>query len=115
MDMKKKLWLLIVTTLVTNAALHAQSPPAELLASRIADRMRDSLSLSAGQRTSIYTINMQLHERKMNVRQQHASAPGEWGALIQRIENTRDSLYRPLLGEEKYLLYRQKKHNLVTN
>lgn len=112
--MKKNLWPLLIMTIITNVTVQAQSIPAEQVAIRIADRLRDSLSLSAEQRSGIYAINMQLHERKMNVRQQYASTPEQWTELIQRIENTRDSLYRPVLAsEELYQRYKSKKSVLI--
>lgn len=114
--MKMQVFILLTVALLGHAALQAQSSPAETLAGRIADRMRDSLSLSAGQRSAIYTANMQLHERKMNIRRDHASAPAEWTALMQRVENTRDSIYQTILqNEEKFQLYKMKKKELVNN
>ncbi|MGN6293478.1 MAG: hypothetical protein ACTHMV_12110 [Chitinophagaceae bacterium] len=110
--MKKKLWLLIVITLATNVVLCAQSSPSEQLAGRIADRMKDSLLLSSAQRSGIYTINMQLHEQKMNVRKQYSQS--EWTAFTQRIENTRDSLYHTVLADEElYQRYKAKKAALI--
>lgn len=96
------------------ADLKAQSNPAQDISSRIANKMRDTLSLFSAQRDSIYSINIELHNRKQLVRQQYSNMDS-LRIKIQAIENTRDSLYRTVLSEEKYLMYRQKKRNLVSN
>lgn len=111
--MKKQMIVLLV--FITSALLcEAQSTPSELLAQKIALKMKDSLLLSGIQKDQVYTINMQLHEQKTLARQQ-SPALDSLGLKIQRIENRRDSLYRGVLTEEQYILYRQKKRNLVNN
>jgi len=89
----------------------AQNVP-ENISSRIAQKMKDSLSLSEVQKTSIYTINMDIHNRKAVVWQQ--AETDSVGVGLQRIENTRDSLYRPILTDEQYILYKNKKKNLIS-
>jgi len=91
----------------------AQSPAADL-SNRIARRMKDTLQLSDSQKNAIYAINMQLHAQKMSARQQY-SAGDSLQYHIQRIENTRDALYGTVLSPEKYLLYLEKKKNLVSS
>ena len=83
------------------------------LSTQIAQKMQDSLYLSSEQRDSIYAINNRLQSQKMQARMQYAGADSIQYHL-QRIENTRDSLYKPVLGAEKYLLYKQKKRNLIS-
>jgi len=95
-------------------SVHAQQTPAELIARKIADKMTDSLLLSSSQHDTLYAINMQLHKWKMVARQQHGS-PDSLQYYLQHVENMRDSLYLPVLGEDKFLLYRTKKTNLVNN
>ena len=90
----------------------AQVNPGEQLSGRIAQRMKDSLLLTTPQQESIYTINMQLHSQKMALRQQHLSAD-TLRLQFQKIENGRDSLYRQILSPDQFLLYKQKKRNLV--
>lgn len=97
-----------------SVAAKSQSSPAELLADRIATRMKDTLDLSIEQKNLLYTINMNLHERKLLVRQQFASSDSLTNKL-QKVEASRDSLYRRVLPEEKYLLYRDKKRVLISN
>lgn len=110
--MKKSLILFVLICCISIAK--AQTDPGAEIAARIADRMKDSLQLSNIQRDSVYTINLQLHTQKMTARQQHTE-PEALRQAIQQVENIRDSLYRPVLGEEKYLLYKQKKINLISN
>jgi hypothetical protein len=98
---------------VISYSVNAQTA-AEQLADKIAVKMKDSLSLSSEQKGQLYTINIQLSNQKASVRQQYAGTDS-LQLKMQRVENTRDSLYRSVLGEEKYLLYRQKKRNLVNN
>ena len=110
--MKKGFILFILLCCIS--AVKAQTGPGVEVASRIADRMKDSLLLSNLQRDSVYAINLKLHTQKMAARQQYAE-PEALRQAIQAVENARDSLYRPVLGEEKFLLYQQKKRNLISN
>lgn len=110
--MKKYIIMLVLAWSIQPA--NAQTDASMQIAIKIADRMRDSLALNASQRESLYTINMQLAAQKDAARQ--ASTDRQIvGRQLQRIENTRDSLFRPVLGEEKYLLYKQKKKSLINN
>lgn len=110
--MKKYMIMLILAWCIKPA--NAQTDASVQIATKIADRMKDSLELSASQRESVYAINMQLAAQKDAARQ--ASTDRKLvGRQLQRIENTRDSLFRPVLGEEKYLLYKQKKKGLINN
>ncbi len=68
----------------------AQATPAEQVAERIALKMKDSLALSTQQNKSIYSLNMQLHNQKMAIRQEHTNSPS-LRLLLQQVENTRDS------------------------
>ena len=104
------LFLLLTACLLVNA----QQVPATLIAKKIADRITDSLALSEQQRAALYAINMQLHDRKMLLRQQYSS-PDSLRYYLQAAENSRDSLYLPVLGKEKFALYLRKKRNLVNN
>lgn len=88
--------------------------PAEAIASKIADKMTDSLSLTQAERDQIYTVNMNLHEQKMKMRAVSQDTI-QLGPQLQKIENTRDSLYGRVLSAGKFQLYRQKKRSLVNN
>lgn len=110
--MKYILTILLVS--IISFAAKAQNNQATLLADKIAQKMKDSLSLTAQQKSLLYQINMDLHQLKVAMRQQYSS-PDSLQVKLQKIENRRDSLYRPVLTEEQFLLYRQKKYNLVNN
>jgi len=87
---------------------------AVVLAQKMAKKMKDSLELSAQQRQQLYQVNMNLNDQKQAIRQQNPS-PDSLQVKIQKVERTRDSLYLPILGTEKYQLYLQKKKNLISN
>ncbi len=109
--MRKLFMFLFVIGIATNS--HAQTM-AEEIAGRIAKKMKDSLSLTETQRQQVYDINIRLTSQKQAARA--ASTDREIvGKELQRIENTRDGLYQPILGEEKFGTYKMKKNNLVNN
>ena len=109
-----KYLLIALLLLATVFRAEAQSTPAEQIASKIARKMKDSLTLNSDQEQQAYDANMQLHSLKMQARQHYANTDS-LGVHIQRIENTRDSLYHSFLTANQYLLYRHKKKNLVNN
>lgn len=104
---------LTIMLLMTAEILQAQ-PPAEQLANRIAQKMKDTLSLTDSQKSRLYDINMQLHSQKMAARKPSAQSD-LLRAAFQKIENTRDSLYYIVLADDKFILYKQKKSRLVNN
>ncbi|HEX2844925.1 MAG TPA: hypothetical protein VHN59_00140 [Chitinophagaceae bacterium] len=110
----KNIFLSVILLTITGTAF-AQQSPAEEVAAKIANRMKDSLELTTTVRDQLYDVNLQLHSRKMAVRQQYTE-PEALRQAIQQIENTRDSLYSTVLqNENKYFLYKQKKRNLIGN
>jgi type IV pilus biogenesis protein CpaD/CtpE len=106
--------LLFLLMIPFSICIVAQQSPAEQVASRIAQKMKDSLVLTETQREQVYNVNIQLSNQKQAARAS-ATDPDELGRQLQQIENTRDGLYQPILGEEKFMLYKQKKMNLVSN
>lgn len=92
--------------------VQAQNHPGEVVAARVADKLRDSLSLSKVQRDSVYGVHMFLHRQKQLVFESFADGAVE--GKLQQIENTRDSLYRPILSSQQYLQYKQKKRTLIS-
>jgi len=76
--------------------------------------MKDSLSLSDAQKKQIYDINMQLNNDKMAARRQYSN-PETLRYHLQVVEHGRDSLYHTVLTESQFLMYREKKRNLVNN
>lgn len=95
------------------ASLNAQPPAAIQLANHIAQKMKDTLELTTGQRAQVFSVNITLHNLKMAVRQNNTN-PDSLRIKTQRIERRRDSLYQNILPQAKYVLYQQKKRNLVT-
>lgn len=91
----------------------AQNPAVEL-ANRIAQKMKDTLTLDDSQKSAVYVVNMQLHNQKAGIWSRYAGNTDSIRYYIQRIENTRDSSYETVLPPEKYQLYEEKKKNLVT-
>lgn len=82
------------------------------LAANIADRMKDSLGLSTAQRDQVNTLNLQISNQKQNVRSRFANRDSITVGL-QKVENGRDSLYKTVLTEQQYIIYRQKKRTLI--
>ena len=112
--MLRKIYSLVVVFLLIYCSGKAQQTPVEIISKKIADKMRDSLQLTVTQHDTLYAINVRLHNEQIAARQQYQSLDSV-RRKIQRIENTRDSLYFPVLGSDKYSLYRSKKINLVNN
>lgn len=110
----KRLILTVIVLLTVICAKAQNQTTASELAEKIAQRMKDSLSLSAEQKSTIYTINMQLHTQKQNYRQQYSNIDS-LQYHIQRVESTRDSLYKNVIGQELYLQYKSRKRNLISN
>ena len=109
----KKIPSLIVLLFISSVAF-TQQTPGEAFAEKVATRMKDSLQLSVQQKEQIYQVSLQLHNAMMSKWQQY-TAIDSVRKHVQRIENTRDSLYRPVLTQEQYLLYLSKKKNLINN
>ena len=97
-----------------NSFSQADNSVAVHLAHKMAKKMKDSLSLSAQQRQDLFQVNMNLHNSMQAIRLENPPADS-LQKRIQRVEKTRDSLYQPVLGPEKYQLYLQKKRNLLNN
>ncbi len=93
---------------------YGQSSPSIDLANKIADKMNDSLTLSQSQRAQVFAVSIQLHNEKTTVRYQFTDRIVV-GKELQRIENARDSLFKSILSDQQYILYKQKKRSLVNN
>ncbi len=108
----KKILLLFICFLFYAITANAQEKKPEKHAEKIADAMKDSLNLNKKQRDEIYTINMDLYNKK-TIARKASTDRAIVGKELQRIENTRDSLYKKILAEKEYDLYKQEKRNLV--
>ena len=93
---------------------YGQHIPSEIVANKIAQKMKDSLSLTEEQRIALVTINMQINQSKAAVWQQY-STDSLIQVNLQLIENTRDSLYLPVLTTQQHQLYLFKKRTLLKN
>lgn len=107
--MKQFFFIFLLSILATNS--QAQNS-AEVLANKIATRLKDSLNLSDSMRLKLYDINMQLHNKKTIVRTQFMGSDS-LHYKIQLIENTRDSLYSTIIPPSIFVIYKQKKRQLV--
>ncbi|PZR28926.1 MAG: hypothetical protein DI535_04200 [Citrobacter freundii] len=95
-----------------NQAYSQTNEPVIPFAEKVANRMRDSLSLSSIQRDSVYAINVRLMQESQDTRAKNLP-PVELQTELQLIEGSRDRLYRQVLGQEKFLLYKPRKFALV--
>ncbi len=101
-------------TLIIFLKVNAQDSEIKFLVSdKIIQKMNDSLALSKLQQNRIRAINIFLHEKKMVVRRQSQGNEDILTDQIQKIESTRDSLYKPVLSAEQFEVYRQKKRYLI--
>lgn len=110
----RKYIMLIFLIIFCSIYSFGQTSPSEQLAQRIANKMRDTLTLTALQTQSMYNINLNLDTRKMQARTISTDRIIV-GRAIQAVEKTRDSLYRIGLTAPQYELYLQKKKNIVKN
>ncbi|HEX8608431.1 MAG TPA: hypothetical protein VF679_07325 [Pedobacter sp.] len=110
--MKKLIILFLIATGCFTISV-AQPQPAKDMAHKIANKMKDSLSLSQAQAEKIYKINMELFKQKDKVRKEFKGSD-QLTAQIQKIENTRDPLYQPIL-KDKYAKYKEAKTKLISN
>ena len=109
----KKLALLFIICLAFSPVYSQADSIAISLATRLANRIKDSLDLSENERNKILSVNLELHKRKLNVRNEY-SDPGELKYFIQQIENTRDSLYKSSIDtDEKFQAYLSRKKSLL--
>lgn len=109
----KRLIITIFVIAISITRIFAQTN-AEQLADKIAQRMKDSLNLTALQKDKIFSINIELQNRKMQVWKEQKSQDS-LKRYLQQVENTRDSLYKTILSPDQMAMYRQKKRNLVNN
>lgn len=109
-----KLILVVFLICCFSKSATAQNDHANLTANKIAQKMKDTLNLTAQQKNAIKNINMELHERKKKAREKSTDRVIV-GRDLQKIENKRDSLFKTVLTTEQYILYMKKKRKLVSN
>jgi hypothetical protein len=106
--------LLLIIFLGLSVRSYGQSSIAETIATKIADKMRDSLGLNTAQRDQVLQVNRQLAGRKQEARSCYNHSDS-LSFVIQQIEFSRDSLYRAVLTAEQMSRYKQKKRYLIAN
>jgi septal ring factor EnvC (AmiA/AmiB activator) len=74
--------------------------------------LRDSLNLSENQVQDIYKINLTLEEQKKNVRSMEDLIDNK-RKKVQKIENSRDSLYASVLNLKQFEAYKNRKSSLL--
>ena len=109
-----KKFLLVSLMVGMSSVISAQLAPHERSAEHIANKMKESLQLTPGERGRLYSINVQLHQQKNQIRGTY-SGLDTLGLLMQKLEIKRDSLYKTVLQEAKYQLYMQKRRVLITS
>lgn len=110
----KKIIVLVFGLSILSISVSAQVAKGESLARKMASKMKDSLELSPKDENKIYQVNMRIAKEKEKLWIEYRTSPYLRGYL-QRVENKRDSLYKEVLPAEKYLLYKEKKDNLINN
>lgn len=78
----------------------------------LADRLRDSLSLNGKQYQELFKINLALEEQKKNARSMDDQIDVK-RKRVQKIENTRDSLYATILNTKQFEAYKSRKSSLL--
>ena len=106
------MYKIITVVLIFFAAFRTSAQSTRDISRHVADKMKDSLNLSQVQRDSILSKNQQLQAMKIAARQ-NASAE-TMQAQLQNIEKMRDSLYRPVLTQYQFELYKEKKRALIS-
>lgn len=85
----------------------------EIISGKIAENMKDTLSLTNEQQQRIYQINIELLNRKKELWKTR-SPKDSLRFYLQKVENERDSLYEGVIPEDKYQFYKQKKNSLIS-
>lgn len=111
----KKIFVFAVLFLLAGVArAQNQNTPEALVAHKMANKVADSLGLTNQQRAKIFAINMELAKQKAEARKMTTDR-----AIIQKelqkIENSRDSLYKQILTTEQHSSYLKKKRNVINN
>lgn len=106
--------LLLIIFLGLGSRSYGQSTIAETIATKIADKMKDSLGLNAAQRDQLLQLNLQIASRKQEARVRY-NYSDSLAFMVQQIEFSRDSLYRAVLTPAQMSSYKLKKRYLIAN
>lgn len=108
----KRFSLVFATVLLCLCKAGAQTSHAEQAASRLTQRLSDSLSLTAVQKANVYDVNLTLNSQKLQVIQQYPNRDSARSRLL-TLERQRDSLYRPVFTAAQFQMYQAKKATLL--
>jgi len=78
----------------------------------LAERLRDSLSLTEKEYQELFKINLILEEQKKNARSMNEDILIKT-KKVQKIENSRDSLYAIILNPKQLEAYKHRKSSLL--
>ena len=92
----------------------SQLSQGDQVSSNLTQKLNDSLQLSSKELILIDSLNKHIQLQKM-LQWKELKNRDELRIQLQKIESSRDSLYRLVLTDEKYWLYRQSKSNLINN
>lgn len=109
--------LLVIATLfffTVNVHAQKQDTPEAQVAHKMADKMADSLGLTKQQRAKLFSINMEIARKKTEARKKSTDRTVVQKEL-QKIENSRDSLYKQVLTIEQHSSYLKRKRNVINN
>ncbi|RYZ29576.1 MAG: hypothetical protein EOP49_40480 [Sphingobacteriales bacterium] len=107
------LWIVIAASCLTASGQVDTTNPSGLNAWRVGQKMRDTLGLNSEQTQSLTRLTLVLQNRKTTVWYNYQGIDSV-RFYVQTLENKRDSLYRPVLTEQQYNLYLQKKSSLIS-
>lgn len=103
--------IIIVVLFIAPLSIMAQTNQ-EKSSKYLADRLRDSLSLNGKQYQELFKINLSLEEQKKNVRSMDDQIDNK-RKRVQKIENSRDSLYATILNAKQFESYKNRKSSLL--
>ena len=114
--MKKLVTILLL--MICSFVIYSQSAQEEHLLNGIAFTDKDSLLprhfFTQAQTLQIYSFNIQAGPEERELRKKYSS-PDSLKFHLNKVELKRDSLYKKLLPQDKYQLYKQKKVLLISH
>lgn len=109
----KKVIILIYVFLFLCFSINAQTVSSDI-SLKIAQKMKGSLLLTDAQFNSIFNINVALANNKKSTRSQYSTMDSIISKM-QKIENSRDSLYKTILTQYQFDVYFKNKQRIVNN
>lgn len=110
-----RIYVLALLLIAFGGKASSQNSTPAFIAGKIAEKLRDTLALTDVQKDRVFAVNMQIYNCKRAARAQYSIDDAQLQVKIQEAENTRDSLYKEILTNTQYLLYKRKKPGLVNN